>query len=80
MIGLPATTLAEQAGSIAGASMVTLGAFVTATGIVGFDAVVAAMRAALPQHRRQRADENAQFLTLGAGHVRSPGAQALGAP
>src|SRR5215468_9223818 len=70
MIGLPATHLAEQAGSIAGASMVALGAFVAATGIVDFDAVVTAMRAALPPHRRQRADENAHFLSLGAEHMR----------
>jgi 2-oxoglutarate ferredoxin oxidoreductase subunit gamma len=68
--GLPATHLAEQAGSIAGASMVALGAFVGATGIVDLDSLVAAMRAALPPHRRQRADENARFLSLGAEHMR----------
>ena len=78
-IGLPATQLAEQAGSTAGASMVALGGFVAATGIVGFDALVAAMRGALPPHRRQRADENVHFLTLGADHVRPAGAPALGA-
>ena len=78
-IGLPATQLAEQAGSTAGASMVALGGFVAATGIVGFDALVAAMRGALPPHRRQRADENVHFLTLGADHMRPAGAPALGA-
>jgi Pyruvate/2-oxoacid:ferredoxin oxidoreductase gamma subunit len=67
--GLPATRLAEEAGNIAGASMITLGAFVAATGIVGFDSVVDAMRAALPPHRRQRAEENARFLQLGAEYV-----------
>jgi Pyruvate/2-oxoacid:ferredoxin oxidoreductase gamma subunit len=73
LLGVPATHLAEQAGSIAAASMVMLGAFVAATAIVDFDAVVAAMRGALPAHRRQRADENARFLTLGAEHMRGLG-------
>lgn len=71
LLGLPATHLAEQAGSIAAAGMLTLGAFVATTGIVGFDALIAAMRASLPQHRRQRAEENAHFMTLGAEHMRA---------
>jgi 2-oxoglutarate ferredoxin oxidoreductase subunit gamma len=71
LLGLPATHLAEQAGSIAAASMLTLGAFVAATGIVDFDALIAAMRASLPPHRRQRAEENAHFLALGAEHMRT---------
>ena len=76
MIGLPATRLAEQAGNIAGAGMVALGGFVAATGIVGFDALTEAMRAALPAHRRQRAEENARFLLLGADAVREQSARA----
>lgn len=76
--GLPATRLAEQAGSIAAASMVTLGAFAAASGIVGFDALVAAMRASLPPHRRQRADENAHFLSLGAEQMRGDPAASWG--
>lgn len=75
-VGLPATRVAEQAGSIAGASMVALGAFVAASQLVSLDAVVAAMRASLPPHRRQRADENARFLTLGADHIRVQSARA----
>jgi Pyruvate/2-oxoacid:ferredoxin oxidoreductase gamma subunit len=70
--GLPATRLAEEAGNIAGASMIALGAFVAATGLVGFDSVIDAMRAALPPHRRQRADENARFLQLGAEYITTP--------
>jgi Pyruvate/2-oxoacid:ferredoxin oxidoreductase gamma subunit len=70
-VGLPATHLAEQAGNIAGAGMIALGAFVAASGIVGLDSVEHAMRAALPSHRRQRADENAHFLTVGAEHMRA---------
>lgn len=70
--GLPATRLAEQAGNIAGASMVTLGAYVGATGVVDFESLIAAMRAALPAHRRARADENERLLRLGAEHMRNP--------
>ena len=69
--GLPATQLAEQAGNIAGAGMIALGAFVAASGIVGLDSIEHAMRAALPAHRRQRADENADFLNRGAAHMRA---------
>ncbi len=75
-IGLPATRLAEQAGNIAGASMVALGGFVAATSVVAFESVVEAMRASLPPHRRHRADENARFLTMGADCIRN----AAGAP
>jgi len=69
-LGLPATRVAEQAGNIAGASMVALGGFVAATGVVDFDALVNAMRESLPPHRRQRAEENVRFLTLGAEQMR----------
>jgi len=71
LLGLPATRLAEQAGNLAGAAMITLGAFVATTGLVGFDALIEAMRAALPPHRRQRAEENASFLRTGARYARS---------
>lgn len=67
--GVPATRLAEQAGGIAGASMVLLGAFVAATGIVPLPRLVDTMRAALPAHRQARADENARLLALGAEHA-----------
>jgi 2-oxoglutarate ferredoxin oxidoreductase subunit gamma len=70
-IGVPATRLAEQAGNIAGASMIALGGFVAATSVVAFETLVEAMRTALPAHRRQRADENARFLTMGADHMRA---------
>jgi len=68
--GLPVTRIAEQAGNLAGASMVALGAFVAATGIVEFDGLVDAMRESLPPHRRQRAEENVRLLTLGAEQMR----------
>ena len=37
------------------------------------------MRASLPPHRRQRADENVRFLTLGAEHMRAQGPVAVSA-
>jgi Pyruvate/2-oxoacid:ferredoxin oxidoreductase gamma subunit len=77
LLGVPATRLAEQAGNIAGAGMVLLGAFVAATGLVAIDGVVATMRAALPAHRQARADENARLLALGAETVASYGAVSL---
>jgi len=69
-IPVPATRLAEHAGNVSAASMIALGAFVAATELVSFDAVVGAMQRALPPHRRQRAEENVRLLFLGAEHVR----------
>jgi 2-oxoglutarate ferredoxin oxidoreductase subunit gamma len=69
LLGLPATRMAEQAGNLAGASMIALGGFVAATRVVDFDRLVTAMRESLPPHRRQRAEENVRFLTLGAEHM-----------
>lgn len=69
-IAVPATRLAEQAGNVAAASMIALGAFVAATELVSFDALVGAMQRALPPHRRQRAEENVRLLFLGAEQVR----------
>jgi len=77
LLGVPATRLADQAGNIAGAGMVLLGAFVAATGLVAIDGVVATMRAALPAHRQARADENARLLALGAATVASYGTVSL---
>ena len=64
--GIAATALAEKAGAPMAAGMIALGAFVTHTGLVPLDAVVTAMRAALPPHRRALADVNAAMLALGA--------------
>lgn len=72
-IAVPVTRLAEHAGNVAGASMIALGAFVAATELVSFDAVVGAMQRALPPHRRQRAEENVRLLFLGAEHIRGHG-------
>ncbi len=78
--GLPATHLAEHAGSIAGAGMIALGAFTAATDIVRFETLVRAMHRALPAHRKQRAEENARFLRLGADYMRERGLAELAPP
>ncbi len=65
-LGLPATSLAEQAGNTSAAAMIALGAFVAATNLVAFDSLLGAMERTLPAHRRHRAAENARFLHLGA--------------
>ena len=69
-IRVPATLLAEEAGNAMGAGMLMLGAFVAHTGVVALDAVVAAMRAALPPHRAKQADANAAMLARGAAWIR----------
>ena len=72
-IAVPVTRLAEHAGNVSGASMIALGAFVAATELVPFDAIVGAMQRMLPPHRRHRAEENVRLLFLGAEHVRGHG-------
>ncbi|HXJ33049.1 MAG TPA: 2-oxoacid:acceptor oxidoreductase family protein [Candidatus Eisenbacteria bacterium] len=78
LVPIPATRLAEEAGSPMGAGMIMLGGFVAHTTIVAMDRVVAAMRAALPAHRARMADANAALLARGADWARGPGAVAGG--
>jgi len=70
---LPATQIAEAEGSAVGAGMVMLGAFAAATAIVGADALVEAMRDALPPHRQHHAEANARYLTAGAAYAAEHG-------
>jgi 2-oxoglutarate ferredoxin oxidoreductase subunit gamma len=70
-IDVPATRLAERDGNRLGAGMVMLGGFVEWTRLVALDAVVAAMRAALPSHRAKMADANAALLDAGATWARA---------
>lgn len=65
-----ATTLASQLGSAQAASLVLVGALAGATGIVGLDALVAAMEESLPPYRREHAPKNADALR--AGHDAVP--------
>jgi 2-oxoglutarate ferredoxin oxidoreductase subunit gamma len=67
-LAIPATRMAEQAGNLMGAAMILLGFFVARTELVAVDALVSAMRAALPAHRARLADANAALLRLGADY------------
>jgi Pyruvate/2-oxoacid:ferredoxin oxidoreductase gamma subunit len=70
VVGLPATHLAEEAGNIMGAGMVALAAFAEVTRLVEVEALEAAMREALPPHRRHLADANVAYLEAGARFAR----------
>jgi Pyruvate/2-oxoacid:ferredoxin oxidoreductase gamma subunit len=67
--GIPATDLAVDAGNILAASMVMIGAFAAATGLVGIDALLEAVPAALPADRTQHVELNRQALRLGAAQA-----------
>jgi 2-oxoglutarate ferredoxin oxidoreductase subunit gamma len=69
-LGVPATDLAKEAGQPMGASLVALGAFAAATGVVAVESLKAALGAVLPPHRRKLVDENRRCLDLGAERVR----------
>jgi Pyruvate/2-oxoacid:ferredoxin oxidoreductase gamma subunit len=68
-VGVAATDLAKEMGQPLGASMIALGAFVRATGIVGPDALARALDTVLPPHRRKHADANRRCLERGAEAV-----------
>ncbi|MGH7818189.1 MAG: 2-oxoacid:acceptor oxidoreductase family protein [Candidatus Binatia bacterium] len=69
-IEVPATRIAEEAGRIVGASMVALGAFVEATGLVSMAAVLEAMDVSIPAHRRSLLELNRKCLALGEAWIR----------
>ncbi|HEY2427529.1 MAG TPA: 2-oxoacid:acceptor oxidoreductase family protein [Acidimicrobiales bacterium] len=69
-IGVPATSLAVEAGNIVAASLVMLGAFSAVTGLVGLDALVDSVADALPPYRRQHVALNQEALRL--GHAGAP--------
>jgi Pyruvate/2-oxoacid:ferredoxin oxidoreductase gamma subunit len=52
-----------------GASMIALGAFAAATGIVALDSLHAALGDVLPPHRRKLIDTNQLCLTRGAEYA-----------
>jgi len=67
---VPAAEIASEAGSPQAASMVLAGALAGATGLLGADSLVAAMRESLPAYRRQHAETNERALR--AGHASVP--------
>src|SRR5436309_1198976 len=68
-IAVPATELAKEIGQVMGASMIALGAFAAATGIVSPAALDSALGDVLPPHRRKLIDTNQRCLARGAEAV-----------
>ena len=60
-----ATELATEAGNPLGGAMVMIGAYSALSGLVGIDALVAAMRASIPPYRRQHIEANERVLRIG---------------
>jgi Pyruvate/2-oxoacid:ferredoxin oxidoreductase gamma subunit len=75
-----ATSLAASLGAPQALSLVLIGALAGATGLVGLDALVAAMEEALPSYRRAHAAKNAEALRAGFAAVPTGLAPAWGAP
>jgi Pyruvate/2-oxoacid:ferredoxin oxidoreductase gamma subunit len=69
MLRVPATELANAMGQPLGASMVALGAFARATGIVAVESLQAALGDVLPPHRRKLIEANRLCLARGAESV-----------
>ncbi len=63
---VPASDIATELGSVKMANIVALGALVTTTGVLPLDAVVRALRAHLPESKRQLLEPNVQALQRGA--------------
>ncbi len=72
VLEIEASTLATEAGMGKAASMVALGAFVAATGMVELDALRAAAFEVLPPYRAQHAETNVKALEMGFGLVPTP--------
>jgi Pyruvate/2-oxoacid:ferredoxin oxidoreductase gamma subunit len=62
---IKATTLAAALGASQAAALVLVGGLAGATGLVGIDALVAAMEESLPPYRREHAAKNAEALRAG---------------
>jgi 2-oxoacid:acceptor oxidoreductase gamma subunit (pyruvate/2-ketoisovalerate family) len=70
VVEVPATDLAVDLGNIMTASMIMLGAYVAATGIVGLDSLDAAVSESLPAYRSQHVARN--VAAIGAGFEFAP--------
>jgi Pyruvate/2-oxoacid:ferredoxin oxidoreductase gamma subunit len=69
-VPVAATRIANELGSPLAASLVLLGAFVAATGIVSLAAALAAMEESVPAYRREHLANNAAALR--AGYAAAP--------
>jgi 2-oxoglutarate ferredoxin oxidoreductase subunit gamma len=65
VVEVPASRIAADVGNPLGGSLVAVGAYAAATGLVGIDSLVEAMERALPERRRQHAEGNARALRAG---------------
>jgi Pyruvate/2-oxoacid:ferredoxin oxidoreductase gamma subunit len=65
VLEVPAREIAAQIGSPLAASLVLVGFYAGATGLVGADALVEAMRASLPAYRQQHAAQNEKAIRAG---------------
>jgi Pyruvate/2-oxoacid:ferredoxin oxidoreductase gamma subunit len=70
VVRVPASDLAIGLGAAAAASMVAIGAYAAATGLVGLDALVAGVVDVLPSYRRQHTRSSQDALRAGADAVR----------
>lgn len=66
-VPVPATSLAAAMGAPQAASLILVGALAGASGLVGIDALVAAMRDSLPSYRQQHVPKNTEALRAGFG-------------
>ena len=64
-VPVEATRIANELGSPLAASLVLLGAYVAATGLVSLDAALAAMADSVPAYRREHLAKNAAALRAG---------------
>jgi Pyruvate/2-oxoacid:ferredoxin oxidoreductase gamma subunit len=62
---VPATSMASSLGAPQAASLVLVGALAGASGLVEIEALVAAMREALPSYRQQHVPKNTEALRAG---------------
>ncbi len=69
VVEVPANDIALTLGSAMAASMVMVGAYAAATGLVGLASLAAASRASLPSYRTQHATLNDEALRAGFGSV-----------
>jgi 2-oxoacid:acceptor oxidoreductase gamma subunit (pyruvate/2-ketoisovalerate family) len=65
VLEVPATDLAVDLGNIMTASMIMLGAYAAATGIVALDSLDAAVTASLPSYRSQHVERNVAAIRAG---------------
>ena len=69
MLAMPATRIATEAGMPQAASMVALGGFAAATGIVRLATLLEIAEEVLPSYRRQFAEANRKALQMGYDEV-----------